>query len=45
MVLLSRSNRGVVHVPADATLFVSLVVVAFISFGLALAWAQRCTTR
>lgn len=31
--------------PAESTLFVTLVVVAFFAFGLALAWAQRSSTR
>ena len=31
--------------PAEATLFVTLVVVAFIAFGVVLSWAHRRTTR
>jgi hypothetical protein len=31
--------------PAEATLFVALVVVAFITFGVTLAWAYRRTAR
>ncbi len=29
--------------PAEATLFVTLVVVAFVAFGVTLAWAHRRT--
>jgi len=29
--------------PAEATVFVPLVVVAFVVFGLTLAWVQRRT--
>lgn len=31
--------------PAEATIFVTLVVVAFVALGLTLAWAQRQTAR
>jgi hypothetical protein len=31
--------------PAEAVFFVTLVVVAFVALGLALAWAQRQTAR
>lgn len=31
--------------PAEATLFVSLVVVAFVAFGITLAWVHRRTAR
>lgn len=31
--------------PAEATLFVTMVVVAFTLFGLTLAWAHRQTAR
>ena len=31
--------------PAEATMFVSLVVVAFTLFGITLAWAHRQTSR
>ena len=31
--------------PAEATLFVTLVVVGYIAFGVTLAWAHRRTAR
>lgn len=38
-------NHGAGRMPAEATLFVSLVVVAFVAFGVTLAWVHRLTTR